>query len=143
MASRYVSQKSFEDFIEVCRKYSRTKEKTGRGVRATKSTGSITRFELGNLLENFKIDILETISADIDSINIKKKFEDETLAIFCSRCKKKHPIKSFPLNAISVCGVYIENHETDDCPSLPGLQAIYKGTGEPTAQATQRKPWQP
>ena len=114
MASRYVSQKSFEDFIEVCRKYSRTKEKTGRGVRATKSTGSITRFELGNLMENFKTNILETISAQIDSVNIKKKFEDEALAIFCSCFKKKHPIKNLPLNAIGVCGVCTENNETVD-----------------------------
>ena len=90
-----VSQRSFEDIIELCRKYSRSKEKIGKGVRATKSTGSITRIELGNLLEKFKTYILETISAQIDSVNIKNKFEDEALAIFCSHCKKKHPVKFF------------------------------------------------
>lgn len=143
MASGDVSQRSFEDIIELCMKYSRSKAKIGKGVRDTNSTGSITRIELGNLLENFKIDILKTISAQIDSVNIKKKFEDEALAIFYSRFKKKHPVKNFPLNEISVCGVCIENHETDDCPSLPGLQAIYEGVGEPATQAAQRKPWQP
>ena len=52
--SRDVSQNSFEDIIELCMKYSRRKEKAGKGVRATKSTRSITRTKLGNLLENFK-----------------------------------------------------------------------------------------
>ena len=93
MASGYVSQKSIEDIIQLCKKYSRRKEKARRGLRATKSTRSITRIELGNHLENFKPDILGTISAWIDSINIKKKFEDEALAIFSSRCKKKHFVK--------------------------------------------------
>ena len=143
MAFGDVSRKSFEEIIDLCRKYSRSKEKTERGVRATKSTGSITRIELGNLLENFKTDILETISEQVNSVNIKKKFEDEALAIFCSCCKKKHPIKKCPLNAISVCGVCTKNHEIDDFPYLLGLQSIYKGDGEPIAQATQRKPWKP
>ena len=127
MASGDVSQRSFKDIIELCRKYSRSKEKTGKGVRAPKSTGSITRIELGNLLENFKTDILETISAQINSVNIKNKFEDEALAIFCSR-------KNCPLNEISLC-VCTKNHEINDCPSLLGLQAIYKGDGELATQA--------
>ena len=64
MASRDVSHKSFEDIVEMCRKYSRSKAKAGKGVRAVKtSSGGITRLELGNLLENFKTDILGTISA--------------------------------------------------------------------------------
>ena len=78
-------------------------------------------------------------------MNIKKKFEDEALTIFCSRCKKRHPLKNYPLNVVSLCGLCAEDHETDNCPSLPGLQAIYKGASEPTSQATQgaqKKPWQ-
>lgn len=136
MASKDVSQNSFEDIIELCRKYLRSKAKTGKGVSATKSIGSITRIELGTLPENFKTYILETISAQIDLVNIKKKFEDEDLAIFYSRCKKKHPVKNYLLNEINVCGVCTKNHETDDFPSLPGLQVIYKGVGEPETPAT-------
>jgi hypothetical protein len=134
MAFGDVSKKPLEDIIELCKKYSRSKVKVGKGVRVVKSTfGGITRLELGNLLENFKTDILSIISAQMDTLNIKKKFEDEALAIFCSRCKKKHHVKSFPLNSISVCGVCAESHETEDCPSLLGLQAICKGTNEPAA----------
>ena len=45
----------------------------------------------------------------------------------------------------SVCVVYVQkiNHETYDCPSLPGLQVIYKGVDEPAAQVAQNKPWKP
>ena len=69
----------------------------------------------------------------MDTLNIKKKFEDEALAIFCSLCKKKHPIKNCSLNSISVCGVCAEDHTTENCLSLPGLQAIYKGANESIA----------
>ena len=85
MAFGDVSHKSFEDIVEMCRKYSRSKAKARKGVRVVKSSsGGITRLELGNLLENFKTDILGTISAQMDTLNIKKKFEDEAFAIFCS-----------------------------------------------------------
>ena len=64
MASGDVSHKSFEDIVEMSSKYSRNKAKAGKGVRVVKSSSEgITRIELGNLLENFKIDILGTISA--------------------------------------------------------------------------------
>ena len=79
----------------------------------------------------------------MDTLNIKKKFEYESLAIFCSRYKNKNPIKSYPLNSISVCGVCLEDHATEDHPSLPRVQDIYKGANEPTAQPAQRKYWQP
>ena len=78
-------------------------------------------------------------------MNIKKKFKDKALTIFCSRYKKRHPLKNYPLNVVSLCGLYAEDHETDSFPSLPGLQAIYKGASESTSQATQgaqNKPWQ-
>ena len=75
MAHGDVSYKSFEDIVELCKKYSRSKAKTRKGVRVVKSSSEgITRLELGNLLENFKTDILGTISAQMDTLNIKKKF---------------------------------------------------------------------
>ena len=106
MAAGDISQKSFEEIIELCRKYSRSKSKARKGIRAIKSVGGgVTRKKLGNLLENFKTDILGTLSSQIDSMNIKKKFEDEALTIFCSRCKKRHPLKNCPLNVVSLCGL--------------------------------------
>jgi hypothetical protein len=78
-------------------------------------------------------------------MNIKKKFEDEALTIFCSRCKKRHLLKNYPLNAVSLCGFCAEEHEIESCSTLLGLQAIYKGASEPVGQAmqgAQKKPWQ-
>ena len=50
-----ISQKPFDQIIELCRKYSRSKSKVGKGIRAIKLVrGSVTQIELGNLLENFK-----------------------------------------------------------------------------------------
>ena len=59
------------DIIELCKIYSRSKEKIGKDIRSTKPTGEVTRTELGNLLYNFKIDILGTISSQLDTLNIK------------------------------------------------------------------------
>jgi hypothetical protein len=55
--------------------------------------GGVTREELGNLLENFKTDILGNLSSKLDTLNIKRKQEEENaiLSIFCPRCRKKHP----------------------------------------------------
>ena len=105
-----ISQKPFKEIIELCRKYSHSKSKDGKGIRAIKSAGGgVTRTKLGNLLENFKTNILGTLSSQIDSMNIKKKFEDEALTIFCSRYKKRHPLKNCPLN-VSLCGLCVEDH---------------------------------
>jgi hypothetical protein len=119
---------------------STVESKIGKGVRAIKlAGGGVTRIELGNLLENFKTDILGTLSSQIDSMNIKKKFEDEALTIFCSRCKKRHPLKNCPLNVVSLCGLCVEEHETDSYPALPRLQAIYKGASEPAGHLQRSK----
>jgi hypothetical protein len=78
-------------------------------------------------------------------MNIRTKFEDEALTIFCSRCKKRHPLKNCPLNVVSLCGLCAEDHEIDNYPLLPRLQAIYKGASQPASQAmqgAQKKPWQ-
>jgi hypothetical protein len=66
-------------------------------------------------------------------MKIKKKQEEEnaTLAIFCPRCRKKHPEKECPINVIEICGLCTEYHPTNEFPSLPGLKSIFKGGGEP------------
>ena len=79
MASGDVSHKSFEEITELCRKYSRSRAKAGRSTREGPSriskkvgTGGFTRTELGNLLENFKTDILGTLSSQFDALKTKK-----------------------------------------------------------------------
>jgi hypothetical protein len=70
------------------------KAKAGRGQRDTLSkvtkstTRSISRAEIGNLLENFKTELLGTLSSQFDAFNAKKRQEEE-----------KQPYLFFILNA--------------------------------------------
>jgi hypothetical protein len=93
LSSGDVHQNPFAEIADYCRRYSRGQPKTGKGPidpfsRNTKqSSGTITRIELGNLLENFKTYILSTISNQLDTLKLKKKQEEEVvLEIFCHRC---------------------------------------------------------
>jgi hypothetical protein len=60
MGSGDISHLPFVDICNLCRKYSRSRAKSGKGIRDTFSrvtkstTGGVTRVELGNLLEYFK-----------------------------------------------------------------------------------------
>jgi hypothetical protein len=79
MSSRDVYQNPFADIAEYCKRYSRSQAKTGKGIRdptnriVKPTSGGVTRIELGNLLEIFKIDILNIISSQLDTIKIKRK----------------------------------------------------------------------
>jgi hypothetical protein len=71
----------------------------------TSTSGGVTKVELGNLLENFKTDLLGTIGSQLDTLKIKRKQEEENpiLSIFCPKCRKRHPLRECPLDNISVC----------------------------------------
>ena len=65
-----ISHKPFAKICEMCKNYSRSRAKTGKNVwdpynRSLKpvSSGGITRVDIGNLLENFKTNILSTIGS--------------------------------------------------------------------------------
>jgi hypothetical protein len=152
MASGDIYQKNFETISELCRTYSRSKGKAAKSVREpvnkntkTSTSGGVTKVELGNLLDNFKTDLLGTIGSQLDTLKIKRKQEEENpvLSIFCPKCRKRHPLRECPLDNISVCAICTENHKTEDCPSLPGLQAIFKGGEAPGTSSAPKKPWQP
>jgi hypothetical protein len=103
-----VYQKPFADIAEYCKGYSRSQAKTRKSVRDPIGGSKkpvpegVTRIELEDLLEKFKKYILNTISIQLDTMKIKKKQEEEnaTLAIFCTRCRKKHPEKECPINLL-------------------------------------------
>jgi hypothetical protein len=63
MGSGDISSLPFEQIANLCRKYSRGKAKAGKSQRdslskVTKSTtGSISKVEIGNLLENLKLNL--------------------------------------------------------------------------------------
>ena len=135
LSSGDVHQKPFSEIAYYCRRYSRGQAKTGKGPRdpfsrnTKQSSGTVTRTELRNLLENFKIDILSKISNQLDTLKLKKKQEEDALAIFCHRCRKKHNKKECPLNVIEICGLCTLEHPTFECPTLLELQAMYRGGG--------------
>ena len=80
MASGDVSHKSFTQIREMCRNYSKSRGKVGinilepynRNLKGnTPSTVGVTRMELGNLLENFKTDILGAMGSQLDALQVK------------------------------------------------------------------------
>jgi hypothetical protein len=70
MSSGDIYQKKIETISELCKTYSRSKGKATKSVREpvnkntkTPTSGVVTRVKLGNLLDNFKIDLLGTIGS--------------------------------------------------------------------------------
>lgn len=104
--------------------------------------------EIGNLLENFKTNILGTLTMQLDIMQAKQKQAEaeKNLAIFCPRFRKKHSHKEFPLDAVQACAICTKDHSTESCPSLPGLKAIYKEAEEEPELVyllNQCRQWQP
>jgi hypothetical protein len=101
--------------------------------RVQKSTsGRATRAKIGNLLEGFKIEMLSSFASQIDTLHIQKKQAEEeaTLSIFCSKCRDTHPRRECPLDKIPICTICDKDHETQQCPSLPGIKATLQPTNE-------------
>jgi hypothetical protein len=76
----------------------------------------------------------------------KQEEQDQVLAIYCPKCRKKHAPRECPLDKIQVCGLCTDNHATDDCPRLKELQDthIEEGQGmESLYYLAPRKTWQP
>jgi hypothetical protein len=68
--------------------------------RTGKTVGSgVTRAEIKNMLEDFKIDILSSLRSQLDTLQMKKKREEieQALATFCPRCRTEHPRRRMSL----------------------------------------------
>eukprot|EP00253_Pinus_taeda_P006506 PITA_06506 len=85
----------------------------------------VTRVEIGSLFENFKTDILGTLTTQLDVLQAKQNQmeAEQNLALFCPRCRKKHSHKECPLDTVQTCAIYTRDHSTESCPSLLGLKA--------------------
>ena len=83
-----ISYLPFDKIVELCQKYSRGRARTRRRYvisKITKSTtGSITRVELGNLLEDFKTDLVSTLGTQIETLKTRKiqEEQDQVLWVF-------------------------------------------------------------
>ena len=94
------------------------------------------------MLDNFKTNILGVMGSQLDSLQAKKRQDEERakMSIFCPRCRTKHPQRECPLNNISVCHICTDEHPIDNFPSFPRLQAIYKS--QDVGETYRRPPWQ-
>ena len=133
-----ISKESFKKIVELCKRYSRGSSRNNRRDKRDKLEGDVfditqnsfnggaTHGEIGNLLENFKTEMMTSISSEIDVLreNQKQVVEDLTLGVFFPRCRKNHPLKEFPLDKVEVCQLCEMNHDTKECPSLPQVKAV-------------------
>ena len=117
MAVGDISHKTFAQIGEICKNYSRTRGKVAKKFREPFSknirgnvpiSSGVTRVELGNLLDNFRTDILGEMGSLLDSLQANKRQDEEraAISIFFPRCRTKHPQREFPFNNISICHIY-------------------------------------
>lgn len=152
-----ISQLPLSDIEKLCVHLSRGKSKTEKGpidpslVRENKSAiGSVSRPEIGNMPDEFKTDILGSLSEQLDTLEIqnKKKTEANSLAIFCPKCRKKYALRECPLDAkiVETYMICSKSHETKGCPSIPSLKAIFQEETIPNPMEplcfVARRPWQ-
>ena len=92
----YISKESFGKIVELCKRYSRGSSRNNKWDKRDKlecdvfdrtqksSNGGATCVEIGNLLENFKTEMMRSISSEIDVLWAKQKqvVEDLTLGVF-------------------------------------------------------------
>lgn len=127
----YIYQPTYDDIKTIFKNHLRAIRKRGRSsqglVNSSPATSTI-KHEIGSMLEYLKSEMLHTFSLQMDTMQIKRKKEEEKreLAIFFPRCTKWHPRNVCPLNTIEAYSVCEENHAIDKCPSLLGLKVVYQ-----------------
>jgi len=149
-----ISKESYDEIVNLCKRCSRgaasrskSKESIYSRVQKSASGGAIWA-EIGNLLEEFKTEMLSSFSSQIDTLQVKKKQAEAeaALAIFYSKCREKHPLRECPLEKVPICTICEKDHETQQCPALLGIKAALQPTEEEAEVVylmTQRRQWQP
>jgi len=119
----------YEDIKNVFKNHSREAMKKARSTQPmanSSSSNTSIKGEIGNMMEYFKIEMLQTLSLQMDTMHIKRKeAEERELAIFCPRWTRRYPRNECPLNLIEICSICEENHSTNKCPSLLGQKDVY------------------
>ena len=147
-----ISTLTFEEISDLCEKYSRNKARYGKRALSSKATKSaspsVTRAEIGNLLEEFKTDLLSTLGTQIETLKARKRQEeeDQLMAVFCPKCRKKHALKDCPLENIQVCAFCTENHDIFHCSKVKVLHncnVVANADMENVYYMGAKRPWQP
>ena len=123
-----------EEISTIFRNHSREARKKGRvsqSMTNTPSSSTSIKHEIGNMLEEFKSEMLHTFSLQMDTMQVKRKQEEveRSLAILSPRCTRKHPRNECPLNFIEVFLLCEENHDTKSVPPYLELK-LYTRVGE-------------
>lgn len=90
-----ISQEIYDDICDLFRRYSRGISKNHKdswaiSIRSMKSNSrGVTQSELGNLLDDFKTDILSSIVSQINKLQDKQKQVENApeLFILCPKCR--------------------------------------------------------
>lgn len=56
----------------------------------------------------------------------RKKIENVALSILCPNCRKKHTLRECTLDSKEICVICVENNNTKECPSIPGLKFVFQ-----------------
>jgi len=93
---------------------------------------------LENKMHNMKIEIMNIVSKQRDSLKFQQKLveEQDSLSIFCPKCRRNHVLRECPLyiKETNKCAICAENHATKKCPSISRLEVVLKG-GQPKAES--------
>jgi protein-tyrosine-phosphatase len=135
-----IYQENYDGIVLLCIRCSRRSSRTKSGMRtlltrnSNITSGGVTRAEVANLLEKFKTDILRTLNTQLDVLQAKQKKtkEEQTLAIFFHRCRRKHGPRDCPLDVVQVCAICTKDHDTEQFPSLPRLKDVFREAKEET-----------
>ena len=94
---------------------SRKKGRASQGLATTSSSISSIKNEIGNMLEDFKSEMLHTFSLQMDTmyINMKQEEAERDPNIFFPRCTRRHPTNESLMNAIEVSLACEEYHATE------------------------------
>lgn len=66
------------------------------------ATRTTSRVEIGNFLDNFKTNILGSLSEQIDTLKIqnKQKAKNAALSIFSPKCRNRHALRECPIEIV-------------------------------------------
>ena len=89
-----IFKESYQDILTLCRRIfqgssrSRSQHKDTFSQVQKSANGGVTRAEIGNLFEDFKAELLNTLTTQIDTLQAKQKQveSEKALSIFCSKC---------------------------------------------------------
>ena len=96
---------NYDEIKKIFKNHSRStkKNKSNRAQSLATSpkspTPSISRFELGTMLEGTKTNILHSVAMKMDNMQFKMKGEEieKGLVVLCPKCRKKHGKNGCPL----------------------------------------------